>query len=173
MKYDEQDDDVYETVRGVDGKPARILRDGAVARVRMPMRDHDTTRASVCDAFGNPPPRRPGFAYDADRVRGEREKQRAFSEYCRFLNDAYRAEDAEYYNPEQIGTSCTVSSERYAEDFGSEGVVRRVGSEILCVPTKPRSAAGATDAFVADGVTKDEALRDYERELTSAWKTPL
>jgi len=172
-----------------------MLKDGRRVRISMQMRDaalRDQRRGrrvkydpagrlvsweeeelddgmTLHDGRGNPCGHRPGYLVTNDAA-ARSAKARAYRDYESDLTNAWRnpTGDAEGYDPEDIGESCTVKNEDYPTDFGSPGTIRRVGSRILCVPNRRR--AGPDPA--SDRRAVDDAYRQYDDEIRNAWRDP-
>jgi hypothetical protein len=202
------DDSEFEVIRGIDGRPVRVLKDGGRVRISMAMRDsmlREDRRSSgrkrkydpqgreqgseeweeetddamlLHDGRGGRPGHRPGFAITSDAaVRSA--KLRAYRDYDADLTSAWRhpTADGEGYDPEDIGEPCTCKGEDFPADFGSPGTIRRVGSRIICVPNKRRSAPDpASDhRSVADMIKSHQArMRDvyarYDHIASNSWR---
>jgi hypothetical protein len=98
-RTDDFDDDAFETIIGHDGKPARVLRDGAKFRVPLAMRDSvsslDASRPLVVDArgIGGTEGNKPGWRVLACDY-GRREKAEAYNSYEEALTTAYKLPSA-------------------------------------------------------------------------------
>jgi hypothetical protein len=101
----------------------------------------DDSTMRLHDGRGNPCGHRPGFAVTSDAAMRSA-KARAYADYDADLTSAWRhpTADAEGYDPDDLGEPCTCKSEDFPLDFGAPGTIRRVGSRILCVPNKRRTA---------------------------------
>jgi hypothetical protein len=165
------DDDNFETIIGIDGKPTQVLKDGARLRVPLSMRDSALAqdRLPLHDGRGNPCGHRPGYLV-ADDSAARDARLRAYQDYESDLTNAWRSPtpDAEGYDPDDIGEPCTCKGEDFPLDFGSPGTIKRVGSRIICVPNKRRTAPDPA----SDRRSVADAYREYDNELRNAWRNP-
>ena len=165
------DDENYETVIGVDGKPTRILKDGA--RVRVSMLDAMAARHQLSDAeqyamrdaewrrsqAGN----RPGFRFlNTDEACQARQQ----------VKDAYLQRDAEQANAwknnpptgagenqfrgSQPGQKCTID--------GKAGHLQMMDGELVCIPDEEME-----DAMFDE---RESAYESYRQRLETAYKNP-
>jgi hypothetical protein len=151
-----------------------VLADGEVLRVRFfdgrPPPDH----LRVTDAHGGSAGlHRPGYrlahgggAADAlQRDGAAADRAKAYALYDAEVRQAWRGDDAEAYAEGSEGSSCTVRNERFPLKFGSEGTIRRVDGELICVPNNPQAR---TD----HATVMDELYQEYDDELENAWRSP-
>ena len=164
------DDENYETVIGVDGKPTRILKDGA--RVRVSMLDAMAARHQLSDAeqyamrdaewrrsqAGN----RPGFRFlNTDEASQARQRVR----------DAYLQRDAEQasawennpptgagenqFRGSQPGQKCTID--------GRAGHLQMMDGELVCIPDEELADAMHDELESAYASYRDHLENSYKK----------
>jgi hypothetical protein len=159
------DDDDFEIVRGIDGRPVRVLKDGGRMRVSMQMRDsalRDQRGGRLHDGRGNYDVvgHKPGFVM-SDRV------QRPRSIYDRY--DAEKS--AEWKNPptgfgskgqrgQHEGDICTFN--------GAPGHLQMRGGELVCVPD--RCSDQPDPASDRRSIADEYAA--YDVRISQAWRNP-
>jgi hypothetical protein len=162
-RYD--DDDNFETIMDpIDGKPARVLRDGGRYRVSMTMRDSSPAIRRVTDGSGGTGDglQRPGFRVRADDARAKQAVLDAYRQRDFEDSQAWRVDAEETWG--EAGAQCTVREG--GRDEGAPGHLRRVGNRLVCVPDNP----GRADSATAQQRVRDAAYATYDNEIREAWR---
>jgi hypothetical protein len=178
------DDSEFEVIRGIDGRPVRVLRDGGRMRVSMQMRDHalHDARAGagfLHDGHGHEPGHRPGFVLRAD-IANEQRRQ-AHADYIDALTNAWRDQPqrpptgfgSKGARGPQVGDLCTCRGEQFPESFGAPGTLQMHGGELVCVPdAKYRRGNDRPDPASDRRSATDSAYAEYDAALREAWRNP-
>ena len=183
-------DDDFEIVRGIDGKPVRVLRDGGRIRVSMQMRDaalRDQRRGrkvkydprgrlagteeweeeeaddsmTIHDGRGNPCGHRPGFLIATDAA-ARSAKLKAYRDYQRDLESAYK-------NPPTGAGSKGPRGQREGDLCtinGAPGHLQMRGGQLVCVPDRRSDQPDPA----SDHRSVEQRLADKARIMTDEYR---
>jgi len=171
---DTSDDENFETVIGVDGRPVRIVRDGRVLRTSMFAKDSmmtpvqravrdDAERHRIVDAFGGSSGlNRPGFRFSSNVF----SRDAAIVEYARYedeISNAWRSPQTgagEEEDEEEVDR-VVAETERH---YGSNPIPRK---------RPPRTDSLPVDQMVRDHRQNMARLYDqYNHDVANAWRNP-
>jgi hypothetical protein len=158
---DEDDDqDVFEN---------GILRDAAIFRNRMSMKDAMRERPRVHDGHGGVVGTRPGFVIsdvNRDQIR------RAYLDYERDLISAYKDQPAGAYPyaAHLEGTACTIN--------GWPGHLRKRGDVLVCVPDNgnddnPDLEEAQSDSVKDHSQKMQQLYAAYDADLSQQWRRKM
>jgi len=135
------------------------LRDGRRLRVSLSMADSATgrSRQTLHDGRGNAAGHRPGFIVSDG---SNNKSEHAYAMYDEEVSTAYLGSARE-------GAPCTCRGPEYPNDIGSPGHIELRNGRAVCVPDRKQTNEQNTDAL-----TKDAAYREYDAQISEAWRQP-